>query len=452
MATFILTPVLVILMACGASVCAQEPDAEFRNIDRLRAALLRDYQRMSRPVKHHNTVVVVDVAFLNVMITEVDASRGSLSLTGVMWTTWTDEHLRWDQSMYGGLHEVSFTNYEVWTPDIINWSSITSEMTIKQDMDRCNVMAMSNGSVFWTPSFKSTISCDIDLNNYPADVQDCTAYFGLWVSQVNEVKLHAGLSGFKTVEFPIASHVFDVAEWKVLDHSLGDYNETELDGSVYSAVHLNLVIQRNSNMLTFLTRVPFYASAVIQIAIFLLTEVSSMERISLSIFALMLVYAESWMLNNVLLPGIPGLTVPSIIRSLELNAAEVAFNLIISQAACKFIMSCKISAVVGDRLNHIIRLIAKYQVLQFLCCTMFLANLDSNLEDKGCSTDANTLTTGVHDLVEGLEDTDADDAAIRGSFTSTPAAADRKTARTLVLLIDRCLLMQYLIFLTVFHA
>ena len=453
MALLALAALMSIMGSGMAESVSLEPDAEFRNIDRLRTDLRRDYQVTSRPVKHHDTTVHVNVAFIDVKLTGVDTTLGSLTLSGIIFMSWTDEHLRWDQSMYGGIHEVVFSNYEVWTPDILSYNSVTSEAAVRSEMDRCNIVVMPNGTVYWTPSFRATISCNLDMSDYPSDIQFCSAVFGMWVSRINEVKLDAGMPRFKTIEWLVTSHVLQTTEWTFLHHSLREFNATELDGSTYSSIAMDVTIQRSSDMLHFLIRVPYYLAALTQVAIFFLTAVPSVERISLTMFALLLLYAESLMVNNVLLPGFPGLRVPSIIKSLQLNALEIAFNLIISQAAYKFLINMKIANIVEDRVNLLVGLISNYRLLLFLCCNLFYINLESDGGDNECVSRPNSLTSGIHDLAEGLvePETEADDVAIAGRLSS-PTSIDKKTGRTLVLLIDRCLLLQYLIFLMIFHA
>lgn len=446
------TAAVLILTLSTTVSCTSEPDAEFRNIDRLRRDLRIHYQRNSRPVKHHETTVNIEIAFVGVLLTNVDASQGSVTLTGLIVMRWTDEHLRWDQSVYGGIHEVSFSSYDIWTPDLLHWNAITNKPTVSYDIDRTNIVVMPNGTVYWTPSFKVTSSCNLDLTEFPSDKQRCVIYFGMWVSTLKEVKLHAGLQSYKNIDWPMTTHVVEPTEWTYLDHSITEINATELSGTTYSGIALDITIQRNSDMLHFLVRVPYYLASVTQVAIFFLTAIPSTERISLTVFALMLLYSESLMVNNVLIPGFPGLRVPYVIKCLELNALEIAFNLIISQVAFKFIMNMQILKLVEDRITAMTDIICRYRVTEFICCRLFHVNMGSILDENGCVPGQNSLTSGIHDLAEGLteHETDRDDVVIAGRL-SGPAASDKKTARTVLLLIDRGLLLQYLIFLMIFH-
>jgi hypothetical protein len=433
-----------------------DPDFDFPNINRLRADLLKGYQRASRPVKNHKSAVHVDIAFVSVAIASIDSNLGSIGLNGILMISWQDEHLRWDQAAYGGIHEVSFSSWEIWTPDAINWNSVSTEPTIRNDKDRCNIMVMPNGTVFWTPAFQITSNCPLDLTDFPSDTQMCYINYGMWASTADEVQLHAGVN-YKSLDWHVRTHVVEMTEWKVLDHYLVETNVTELDGSLYSGVVMGIKVQRNSNMLHFLLRVPYYLAAVTELAVFFLTPISSTQRISLTMFALMLLYAESLMVNNVLITGFPGLTVPAILKSLELHAFEIAFNLMISQTAYHFIMSTKIPSFVEKHVTSLTNLISRYRISQLVCCSLFAVTLDSDFGENGSVTNRfNSLTSGVHDLAEGIPDadTEADDAGLAAAFSSsnptTNAAA--KIPFTLAIVIDRCLLLQYLLFLMIFHA
>ena len=431
------------------------PDDEFRNIDRLRSDLLRNYNSLARPVKHHSTIVNVETAILSAFLSKFDFKLHVLSVDGVLFLMWKDEHLVWDKNSYGGVHEVAFSPYEIWKPDIRDWTSITNEAQVVTGIDRCNLVVMPNGTVTWTPSFHFTVSCPFDLTDFPNDIQTCVIQLGMWASNASEVTMSAKISHFKSTDIELSTSFMDLTEWNILNESLTAHVDLESDGNSYSYVQMYIEAQRGSSMLSLLTRLPYWLASLMAISVFFVTGINSRERISLTLISLMILYGESWLVNNVFLPGAQSITAPYIIKCIELNALFVALNLVISSTLLCLIENSKLPLILDSRLTSILKFLERNSVINMIVCVPFSDGCGSELKNNELVNQVNSLTTGVHSFTADAtdQDTEADDAAITRSSDSTTATSPVLTNnRLLILMIDRLLLLQYLIFLCIFHA
>uniref|UniRef100_A0A3P8SJ51 Neurotransmitter-gated ion-channel ligand-binding domain-containing protein n=1 Tax=Amphiprion percula TaxID=161767 RepID=A0A3P8SJ51_AMPPE len=81
--------------------------------------LLKDYNRMERPVANdsHPLTVVFSLSLIQIM----DVDEKNQVLTSNMWLrmSWFDHYLQWNQSEHPGVKNLRFTTDQVWTPDIL---------------------------------------------------------------------------------------------------------------------------------------------------------------------------------------------------------------------------------------------------------------------------------------------------------------------------------------------
>ncbi len=90
---------------------------------------------------------------------------------------WKDNGLKWDPSEYGGLKYIHLPIDKIWTPDIVLYNYADTRLEEKR-----SVLAVVNneGKVRWRPPsiFKST--CQINIQKFPFDAQNCSMKFGSW--------------------------------------------------------------------------------------------------------------------------------------------------------------------------------------------------------------------------------------------------------------------------------
>lgn len=155
-----------------------QPKFELNHEKRLINHLLNNYQvKYGRPVVNRTENIVVRFEVYLVQLIDLDERNQVLATNMETQYEWWDSGLKWDESLYGGIDNVRLPVNQIWTPDIVLYNYADTRLEEKRE-----VMAIinSNGKVRWRPSciYKST--CQINIQNFPYDHQNCRMKFGSW--------------------------------------------------------------------------------------------------------------------------------------------------------------------------------------------------------------------------------------------------------------------------------
>ncbi|XP_031722254.1 cholinergic receptor, nicotinic, alpha 11 [Anarrhichthys ocellatus] len=160
--------------------------------------LLKDYNRMERPVSNdsHPLTVVFTLSMVQIM----DVDEKNQVLTTNMWLRmgWFDHYLQWNQSEHPGVKNLRFTTDQVWTPDILLYNSADDDF---DSTFKTNVLVNSSGYAEYLPPGIFMSTCNVDVRWFPFDIQKCELKFGSWTYdgwlldlQMND----ADISGYMT--------------------------------------------------------------------------------------------------------------------------------------------------------------------------------------------------------------------------------------------------------------
>uniref|UniRef100_A0A3B5N0A3 Neurotransmitter-gated ion-channel ligand-binding domain-containing protein n=1 Tax=Xiphophorus couchianus TaxID=32473 RepID=A0A3B5N0A3_9TELE len=81
--------------------------------------LLKDYNRMERPVGNDSHPLTVFFTLSLIQIMDVDEKNQVLTSNMWLQMSWYDHYLQWNQSDHPGVKNLRFTTDQVWTPDIL---------------------------------------------------------------------------------------------------------------------------------------------------------------------------------------------------------------------------------------------------------------------------------------------------------------------------------------------
>uniref|UniRef100_A0A3Q3AGP2 Neuronal acetylcholine receptor subunit alpha-7 n=1 Tax=Kryptolebias marmoratus TaxID=37003 RepID=A0A3Q3AGP2_KRYMA len=139
--------------------------------------LLKDYNRMERPVGNdsHPLTVVFTLSLIQIM----DVDEKNQVLTSNMWLqmSWFDHYLQWNQSEHPGVKNLRFTTDQVWTPDILLYNSADDDF---DSTFKTNVLVNSSGFAKYLPPGIFMSTCNVDVRWFPFDIQKCELKFGSW--------------------------------------------------------------------------------------------------------------------------------------------------------------------------------------------------------------------------------------------------------------------------------
>lgn len=105
-------PGLAFLALFKTVTCLETPQQRLRN------ALLQNYDQSATPIEHHELPIHVQFGLV-VIHFDLDEHNSIMSLDAWIRLAWKDEHLVWDPNMYENIQQMHFRPEEIWLPDIV---------------------------------------------------------------------------------------------------------------------------------------------------------------------------------------------------------------------------------------------------------------------------------------------------------------------------------------------
>ncbi|XP_071040990.1 acetylcholine receptor subunit alpha-like 1 [Parasteatoda tepidariorum] len=160
---------------------AGNPDAK-----RLYDDLMSSYNRLIRPVSNNSDTLTVKMGLKLSQL--IDVNLKNQIMTTNVWVNqeWSDHKLKWDPDEYGGVTHLYVPAEQIWLPDIVLYNNADGnyEVTIMT-----KAIIHNDGKVVWNPPAIYKSSCQIDVQYFPFDKQDCFMKFGSWTYDGYQVDL-----------------------------------------------------------------------------------------------------------------------------------------------------------------------------------------------------------------------------------------------------------------------
>ncbi|XP_050666745.1 neuronal acetylcholine receptor subunit alpha-10-like [Leptidea sinapis] len=140
--------------------------------------LMGKYDASVRPVENSSQPLVVTfgVSLHHV----IDVVEKDQLLTTNCWITqiWMDHHLRWNTSDFNGISVIRLPHQRVWKPDIILYNN--ADPNYSSAVINTNVIVKHTGEVTWLSHGIYVSVCDINVEQFPFDIQVCTMKWASW--------------------------------------------------------------------------------------------------------------------------------------------------------------------------------------------------------------------------------------------------------------------------------
>uniref|UniRef100_A0AAU6PBI1 Nicotinic acetylcholine receptor alpha3 n=1 Tax=Protohermes xanthodes TaxID=1452977 RepID=A0AAU6PBI1_9NEOP len=163
----------------------QRPLWNITHTDKLKRALLLNYDKFARPSQHYNTTVVnVD---MEVRHFDLDELKSLFTVHCWVKLHWTDQKLKWNASDFGGLTTLHLADHEIWQPDIVMYNSATGASIDHYGNTHC--IAHEDGTVLWVPPSQFVVFCNLNLRYWPFDTQTCMLRLGSWTYDGTQLDL-----------------------------------------------------------------------------------------------------------------------------------------------------------------------------------------------------------------------------------------------------------------------
>ena len=162
---------------------------------------------------------------------------------------------------------------KTWSPDLCFLNDITTDKCVKVKEEE-RVVIQSNGTAAWWVSRQVNTQCNIIIDRYPFDQQNCTITIGTWYSTDEKVILenkrnHVGMKDFK-----------QSGEWDKVDTAVGiDKLNTEDN---FTVINFQIKVKRRSLFYIYYVILPVITLSVLNILCFML-PIESGEKIGFSV-------------------------------------------------------------------------------------------------------------------------------------------------------------------------
>ncbi|XP_063281398.1 neuronal acetylcholine receptor subunit alpha-7-like [Pelobates fuscus] len=243
---------------------------------RLYRDLLRNYNRLERPVVNDSQPLLVELQLSLLQIIDVDEKNQVLITNAWLQIYWNDFYLTWDQSEFPGVQTLRFPSDQIWVPDILLYNSADERFDATF---HTNVLVNSSGACQYIPPGILKSTCYIDVRWFPFDVQKCKLKFGSWT--------HNGwLLDLQMLEADISNYISN-GEWDLVDVP-GKRNELyyECCKEPYPDVTYTVTMRRRTLYYGLNLLIPCVLISGLALLVFLLPADSG-EKISLGITVLL---------------------------------------------------------------------------------------------------------------------------------------------------------------------
>ncbi|CAF0748630.1 unnamed protein product [Rotaria sordida] len=289
--------------------------------------LMANYNKNVRPVKNNSDIVTVKVGLKLIQIADVDEKNQIMQTHVYVLHKWHDYSFIWSPEDFGGVEFIHIPNDLIWKPDLVLYNNADGNYQITS---RSKAQIRYDGTVQWNPPMIYKSYCEIDIQYYPFDIQNCTLKFGTWTYSGSLVNLQF-LTDNQSVIFERGWDLEDYTpsiEWEILNlRAIRHEIVYSCCAEVYLDLTFTCTIKRKPLFYIVNLIVPCVNISVLAVLVFLLPSDSRKKiTLSISILVALLVF---YLLLIELIPPI-SLVIPLLGKYLLFTLVLVHLSIIIT--------------------------------------------------------------------------------------------------------------------------
>lgn len=256
----------------------------------LYTSVFTGYNRKALPVIASNDTVHIQIGISLMSLNNFEVLSGQIDATMVFGLWWQDERLSWDPATVAGVTSMVVFPEDIWKPQLI------IRQSSNKIQDICNASLMlrvdSSGQIIWNPGHVLQVSCSIDVEYFPFDIQKCSLTISPYAYTSTEVHLFVEQVLLDT------TLLSDNSQWEVLPSPIT--NETLAIAQIQtpSGIKLELILKRKSAFFIVYLLVPILVLAFINNLVFSMPA-SSGERTSVAVTTFLSFVVYMGILNDV---------------------------------------------------------------------------------------------------------------------------------------------------------
>ncbi|XP_020777918.1 acetylcholine receptor subunit beta isoform X1 [Boleophthalmus pectinirostris] len=309
-----------LLACCLWSVSSIGGATEMENT--LLKAIFSNYNQKVRPALDPTDRVVVRIGLVLSSFVGLNMKNEEMSTIVVMDLAWTDYRLQWNPKQYEGITVLRIPAAKVWLPDIVLINNNDGVFDVALHV---HVQVYYNGKVTWTPPALYLSSCQVKVEYFPFDWQNCSMVFRSYTYDASEIEIQYSLdSNDRQIQEIVLDEAFsESGEWHIRHKPSRKY----LDYDGYENMAFFLIIERKPLYYAINIILPCILITIIAIFNFYLPPDAG-EKMGLSINVLLTLTVFLLLLAN----KIPetSLGVPVIVNYIMFTMILVTFSVIMS--------------------------------------------------------------------------------------------------------------------------
>ncbi|KAK3100335.1 hypothetical protein FSP39_018316 [Pinctada imbricata] len=185
----------------------------------------------------------------------------------------------WDPQDYNGTTMVSFTEREVWTPNIVLANSNDDNEALHLGNDWMYVRYMHNGTAIWSPMAQFNSYCKPNVIKFPYDKQECGLNFVAWTHGPHEIAFQYQ-STKVNMDFYHENGI-----WIINDGKIASWFAV-IEGERRELLLIIFYLQRRANFFLLNLILPLTVMNILNVLVFILPPTSG-DRVSYSITVLL---------------------------------------------------------------------------------------------------------------------------------------------------------------------
>ena len=241
----------------------------YTEMSKLYAKLLEGYDTKIRPRRNLSEAVTVNGSFSLTGVLEFDTASQKLSVLGYFIFIWTDDMLVWNPLLHGTIGAVKFPFGLIWNPNVLYKTSFLGKGKIG-DGDNI-ITALATGRVIWAPEGTYKMVCDVNIQFYPFDKQNCELLMytaGTLVTEINIMEFTTSISDL---------YFKENSEWEII--SIYSERKEIVDSHFISIV---IVLGRRNQFIMCTIVAPLVFLSILNMGVFIV-PVDSGEKGSIAV-------------------------------------------------------------------------------------------------------------------------------------------------------------------------
>nr|XP_006811691.1 PREDICTED: neuronal acetylcholine receptor subunit alpha-4-like [Saccoglossus kowalevskii] len=315
------TPSPADFMRCSVSSGA---DAERRLFNKLFAG----YNKLIRPVVNSTSTLQVKLGLTISQLINVDERNQIMKANVWLKQEWPDYRLQWDPKDYDGIQILRVPSQMLWLPDIVLFNNADGKYEVTL---MTKALLYSNSYIYWLPPAIYQSSCQIDVEYFPFDQQDCVMKFGSWTYDALQLDLtfkdKSDGSGKPMMHVELEDY-WESGEWDIIDMP-GEKHIISYPSSddIFSDITFHFIIRRKPLFYTVNLVIPCVLISFLTVLVFYLPSDCG-EKITLCISVLLALTVFLLLIAEIIPPT--SLLIPLIGRYLLFTMVLVTTSIVIT--------------------------------------------------------------------------------------------------------------------------